>query len=189
MFFCTEEILIWAIPPLSSQQSDFDDFLNNNSTHIPPLFKIPFPEDTIRHIPVVGWMPVDFWYFDLWAFDILYEDSILVRYKIIPKPDLSDGSLHFINMSKFISDDISESRRLSRYRICEDTVVYIWNNPKMTLGACVGLTSTAFDFTNVVTRLKGVKGHIDSLCPTSGRCVYRIFDCVGSKSIIVVDLF
>ena len=188
MLFCTEGILIWAIPPLSPQQSDLRDFLNNNSTHTPPLLKIPFPEDTIRHIPVVGWMPVDFWYFDLWAFDILYEDSILVRYKIILKPDLSDGSFHVINMSEFISDDMRNSQRVCKYRICEDALVYFWNNRKMTWGAYAGSKSVPFKFTNVATRSKG---YIDSLCPASGRYVCRIFDGVGSigKSIFVVDLF
>ena len=65
------------------------------------------------------------------------------------------------------------------YRICEDVLVHFWRN-RRTWGAHTGLRSAPF--TNAVTRWKGC---MDSLCPTSGRCVYRIGD--GDR-IVVVDL-
>jgi hypothetical protein len=71
------------------------------------------------------------------------------------------------------------------YRICEDALVYFWNNRKM-WGAYAGLTSAPF--TNGVTRWRGC---VNSLCPTSGRYVYTDDSYMGFnfKRIAVVDLF
>ena len=124
-------------------------------------------------------MTVSSWYFGSWDsfyFDILYTDSKLQRFKIIIEPDLSDASLHVIknNMSETISDDLIESleeyRICEGYMICEDALVYFWNN-RETWGAYTGLTSAPF--TNVVTRNYGY--HIDSLCPASGTSVYSSY--------------
>ena len=146
-------------------------------------------------------MTVSSWYFGSWDsvyFDILYTDSKLQRFKIIIKPDLSDVSLHFINMSERISDDLMGSLEAygvwEGYRICEDALVYFWSNRK-TWGAYTGLTSTPF--TNVVRRWKWNRD-VNSFCPTTGRFVYsegEIADdgaSVGSfinSRIVVVDLF
>ena len=138
-------------------------------------------------------MPLSSWYFGSESiyFDILYKDSKLRRFKIIIKPDLSDVSLHFINMmSEINSDDLMLNLEIQNvhegHRICEDTLVYFWNN-RLTWGAYVGLTSAPF--TNVVTRWVG---YVDSLCPTSGRFVY--WTDGGDESfinyrIVVADLF
>ena len=189
MIFCCEELFIWAIPSLSPHQSDFRDFLNHNSTLLPPLLKIPFPNGILRDIPIFRWMAVNSWYYkspESAYFDILYEDSILQRFKLIIEPDLSDGSLHFINKSEFNSDNLLKLYRVCGYRICEDALVYFWNNSKM-WGVYTGLKSAPFTFTNLVTQ----SGHIDSICPASGRYVYRTYDGDGNigRSIVVVDLF
>ena len=185
--------MIWAIPPLSHQPSDLRHFLDNNSTHIPPLLKIPFPDDIVRHThEVLGRLTVSSWYFRSWEsiyFDIVYTDSILQRFKIIVKPDLSDASLHVIKVSEIISGDLMKSLKAYRicdgYMICEDALVYFWNNNRRTWGAYTGLPSAPF--TNVATRSTG---HIDSLCPTSGRFVYCTDDGDGTnREIVVVDLF
>ena len=196
--FCKEEILIWAIPPLSPQSSNLPDhFHDNNSTHIPPLFKIPFPDGTARHTHEIDeWMIVSPWYFRSWDsvyFGILYTDSTLQRFKIIIKLDLSDASLHFINMFEIVSNGPGLIESLESYtdcdgfRICEDALVYFWNNRK-TWGVYAGLISAPFT-TNVLTNWDG---HVDSLCPTSGRFVY----CTGyghgtfiNTLMVISDLF
>ena len=174
------------MPPLSPQPSDLRHFLDNNSTHIPPLLKILFPDGIVRDPPIFTWLTVSSWYFGSMEsvyFDKLYVDSILQRFKIIIKPDLSDVSLQVVNRSEIISNDIMKSLGAPHivcdgYMICDDAVVYFWNDIKG-WGAYTGLTSAPF--TNVVTRWNGL---IDSLCPTSGRCVYFTND-----EIAVVDLF
>jgi hypothetical protein len=188
------------MPPLSPQPSDLLHFLNNNSTHIPPLLKIPFPDGIVRQTFIRRWMTVFSWYFGSWEsvyFDIIYTDSIRQRFKIIIKPDLSDVSLHVINMPEIISNDLMKSlvdgyKFYDGYMICDDALVYVWNN-RETWGAYTGLTSAPF--TNVVTRWPGnASGHIDSLFPNSGRFVYctddrdRDGNFVNSE-ITVVDLF
>ena len=185
ILFCRDEILIWAIPPLSPQQSNLPD--DNNPIHIPPLFEIPFPDGTVRHTQMIyEWMIVSSWYHESWDsiyFGILYLDSKLQRFKITVKPDLSDASLHFIDISEIISDDIITLESYTDYdgfRICEDALVYFWNNGK-TWGAYAGLISDPF--TNVVTQWNG---HVESLCPTSGRFVYHTSDGDG---ILIADLF
>ena len=158
---------------------------------MPPLFKIPFPDGIVRHTPILRWMTVSSWYFgslESFHFDILYKDSKLQRFKIIIEPDLSDASLHVVDMSEMFSDDLMESLETiymlcEGYRICEDSLVCFWNlNNRGTWGAYTGLMSTPF--TNVVTRWTRNE-HLKSLCPTSGRFVY----CADDGKIIVADLF
>jgi hypothetical protein len=181
------------MPPLSppSQPSDFRHFLDNNSTHIPPLLKIPFPDGILRRTPILTWFKISSWYFGSWEslyFDIVYTDSKLQRFKIIVKPDLSDVSLHVINRSEIISNDLMRSSDpyniCDGYMICDDALVCFWNDRK-TWGAYTGLTSAPF--TNVVTRCNGL---IDSLCPASGRFVDCIYSSDGGPiRIDIVDLF
>ena len=176
---CDEAVLIWAIPPLSPQPPDFFD---HNPTHMPPpLFTIPFP-DISRHPVRIGWKAISSWHLGSshpLYFDMLCQDSKLHRFQIMLQPDLSTASLHVINTSEHTPHDFGYVL-FQDYRICEDALVYFWRNHK-TWGAHIGLTSAPF--TNVVTRWQG---YMDSLCPTSGRSVYRIGD--GDK-IVVVDLF
>ena len=192
---CGEGILIWAIPPLSTQPSDLpDSFLDNNPTHILPIFRIPFSDDILRQShKILEWMTVTSWYFGSESiyFDIFYTDSKLLRFKIVVKPDLSDASLHFVKEINNISDGLMKSlcslslSHSEGYRICEDALVYVWSyylKPR-TWGAYTGLTSAPF--TNFVTQWKG---YVDSLCPTSGRLVHHAEN--GSRArIVVVDLF
>jgi hypothetical protein len=186
------------MPPLSPQPSDLRHFLINNSIHIPPLFKIPYPDGIVRHThDILRWMTISPWYFgsrdrESVYFDILYKDSILQRFKIFIKPDLSDVSLHFIYMSEIISNDLMNAlleayKICDGYMICDDALVYFWNNLKR-WRAYAGFTSAPF--TSLITRWNG---YINSLCSTSGRFVYLSHsytndgDC--SSTIVVVDLF
>jgi hypothetical protein len=74
--------------------------------------------------------------------------------------------------------------------ICDDALVYFWNcNKGEKWGTYTGLTSLPFTSgTNMVAQWNG---HVDSLCPTSGR--YAYFDdgdgTFITGSIVVVDLF
>jgi len=192
--FCKEAILIWAIPPLSPHPSDLSGFLDNNSTHmLSPLIKIPFPDGIGRnHNGILGWMMLSSWYFESWDsvyFSILYASKNFQRFKVIIKPDLSDASLHIITLSERIPEDLLlnsleayNDRVCDGYRICEDVVVYFWNNRKR-WAVYTGLTSAPFTNLNVVARCSG---YVLALCPTSGRFVYRLD--VG-KRIGVDDLF
>ena len=111
---------------------------------------------------------------------IIRTQKKLQRFKIVIKPDLSDASLHVIDTSEIISDDLMEALKRYQsydvcegYQICEDALVFFWND-RMTWGTYTGLTSAPF--TNVVTRWDG---NVDSLCPTSGRFVYCDNDVFG----------
>ena len=180
---------------MSPQPSDLPDpFLDDDPTHIPPVFNIPFPYGIVRHThKILKFATVSPWYFGSWEsvyFDILYTDLKLQRFKIIIKPDLSDASLHVINMSEMISNDLMKSLdayRIRDGRICEDALVYVWNNRFGTQIQYTGsiLTST---HTNVITRWDE---RIYSLCPASGRFVYCTDDDDGNfiRRIVVVDLF
>lgn len=113
---------------------------------------------------------------------MIYTHAQIRRFKINIKPDLSDASLHVVNMSAIISKDLKKSLDEGEvrggYKICEDALVCVWNN-RRTWGAYAGLTSAP----NVVTRLWN--GYIDSLCPTSGRCVYHTDDRVAVVDLLV----
>jgi hypothetical protein len=212
--FYREGILIWAIPPLSTQPLDLrDHFLDSNPTHISPLFKIPFPNGIVRHTSqaeIIEWVTGCTWYLRPWEsvyFDIFYTDSKLQRFKIIIKPDLSDASLHFINTTETISDDFMKSTKAYKvcdgYRICDGALVYSWDNRFEMWGAYTGLTSAPF--TSVVKTWGAYSGStsaplnnvrrwsVHSLCPTSGRFAYCIANegdgsFIGGR-IVVVDLF
>ena len=116
-----EAVLIYAIPPLSPQPLNFYD---DNPTHIPPLFKISFPNDIVLHS---RWKTTPSWYFgssQSLYFDILSRVSKLHRFKIILKPDLSTASLHVVNKPELTPHNFS-SVCLQEYRICEDTCLLL----------------------------------------------------------------
>ena len=183
--FCKEEILIWAIPPLSPRPSDLPN-------HTPPLFKIPFLVGIVCQTQICEWMLPSSWYFECWEsiyLGMLFSDSKIQRFKIDIKPDLSDASLHFINKLEIVSNDFMEMGSWQpydsevfheRYMVCDDALVYFWRNNKRYWGTYAGLTSP---LTNVVALLNG---QVNSISPTSCRFVYIEN---WSKSIVVVDLF
>ena len=101
-------------------------------------------------------------------------------------------------MSEINSDDLMRFAEYElsyeRYMICDDALVSFWKHTYGSLdpewGAYTGLTSPPF--TDMLMRRNG---HVDSLCPTSGRYVYFDDDHddgslpVRTGSIVVVDLF
>ena len=116
-----EAILIWAIPPLSSQPPDFFD---DNPTFIPPpLFIITFPDEISFRSDLIGWNTISSWYFGSLYFDMLCQDFKLHRFQIILEPDLSTASLHLIYAhTPHGFGHVS----FEDYRICEDTLVSCW---------------------------------------------------------------
>ena len=159
--------------------------------HLP--LKIPFPDGSAPHdYAIFEWMTVTPWHLaslESFHFDVLYTNSKLQRFKIIIKPDFSDSSIHVINKPEVISDknflsqlELDEDCP-GHYRICDGAHVYFWNNYKR-WNTFTGMTSAPF--TNIVSQW--TSGHqVDSLCPASGRYVYR--DRSWSDKIYVVDLF
>ena len=148
-------------------------------------------------------MTLSSWYFGSESvyFDIFHTDLKLQRFKIIIKPDLSDVSLYFINMSEIMSDDLMKllgtggscarsscDRIYDGYMICEGALVYFWSNwntrfqPEMLY---TGLILTSAPFTNAVMGWNERIQPIHSLCPASGRFVY----CTDGSDVVVADLF
>jgi len=167
-----EGILIWAIPPLSPQPLDF---LDHNATHIPSLLRIACPDVVLRHPGFMSWNTISYWYFGSSQplyFDILL-DSTLHRFKIIVKPDLYDTALHFINTSEVPRHMKTLTADLSKYKICEGTLVACWhsNDPR--------LPGIYARFANVISHGGGSTDRMlfpmvvynYSLCPASGRLV------------------
>ena len=120
---------------------------------------------------------------------IYHEMEKIQRLKLVIKPDLSDTSLHVIHIPEFIPDELAEAidaiRHSEGYKICEDALVYFWNNHRTWVGY-TGLTSPPF--TKFLTRWDG---QVKTLCPTSGRFVCRVGEGKKKKSwkTFVVDLF
>ena len=145
-------------------------------------------------------MTVISWYFGSWDsiyFHVLYWNSELQRFKIILKPDLSDVSLHVINMPEVIQDgyfilslgpDTGRASEGLRCRICEDALVYSWDSPETChWGTYTGLTSTPF--INVISQWTWNASelglcNVKSFCPASGR-----FVCFDESRRKVVDPF
>ena len=181
--FCAEGISIWAIPPLLPHSPDH--FLDDNPIHLPPLFRIPFPDDTI-YPDIHDWKTISPWYSgsrESIYFDILRLDSKLDRFKLIVKPDLSEASLHPINASKLTPREFDNVSFPSSYRICEDTISSFWSNSHE-CGVHTGLTSTLFSDS---TLRYWITKHNHSLCPASGRFVYFAFSH-EDPSVVVMDL-
>ena len=181
---CADRILVWAIPPLLPHSPDH--FFDDNPIHLPPLFRIPFPDDTVYlGIPLI-WKTISPWYSgsrESIYFDIVRLDSILDRFKLIVKPDLSGASLHLINTSKLTPDEFENISFPSSYRICEETLSSFWRSSSR-CGVHTGLTSTHFPDSAV---RYWITKHNHSLCPASGRFVYLTFDD-KNFSVVVMDL-
>jgi hypothetical protein len=194
---CGEEVLIWAIPPLSPQPPDFLD----NPTHMPPLFTIPFPPDSISpYFEPIRWNIISSWYFGSshpLYFDMLCQDFKLHRFQIMLKPDLSTASLHAINTSELSRHDFN-CVSFEDYRICEDTLVSCLFRAKDLIPyqrVYTGLTSDRF--ANIISQggpatkmLLPDIGHeyrLLSACPASGKFVLLVRD--GSNSVVVLDFF
>ena len=140
-------------------------------------------------------MTLSSWYFGSESiyFDLFYTDSILQRFKIVIKPDLSDISLHVIYTFETVSYDLIKSFDSSRvcdgYQICEDALVYYWNNI-WSWGAYAGSLTSAPSFTSGVTLWKrNLNAYVKSLCPTSGTFVYCTSDRSYISDKIIVDDF
>ena len=185
MVFCEEGISIWAIPSLLPYS--LDHFLDDNPTHLPPSFRIPFPHDSIFN-SISNRKTTSSWYWDSIYFDILHRNSKVHRFKLIVKPDLSDASLHIINTSDFTPphcDYVS----LRNYRICEDNLVCFWtrfeNNERRVF---TGLTSAHFPEYVHIRHWMSRDGR--SLCPASGRFVHFdfLYGLYIYGTISVVDL-
>ena len=177
---------------MSPQPSDFRDyFLDKTPPHIPPLFKIPYLNGIVPNYRFFGRITVASWYFGTAYFDI-YRDSKLQRFEIIIKPDLSDASLHLVNIPEIFGKNDFNFRGCEEYGIRGDALVFFWNN-RETWGTFTGLTSAPS--TNVMKRwTRNVSGHrkVKSLCPASGRFAYfedGDHDGTLFRRIVVVDLF
>ena len=182
---CRRGVLVWAVPPLLPHSPDH--FLDDNPTHLPPLFRIPFP-DNVLNCRILAWKTTSSWYFgsrESISFDVSCRNSELeldtFEFKLIVKPDLSDASLHAINTSGLslrISQFVSFIRS---YRICEDTLVSYWGGSSY-WGVHTGSIFAIIPGYDIAGQIRGI-----SLCPVSGRCAYFTYnhDCDG---IVVVDL-
>jgi hypothetical protein len=206
-----EEILIWAIPPLSPQPPDFFD---HNPTFIPPLFIIPLSDNIGPDSEYIRWNTISSWYFGssqpLYC-DMLCEDCTLHRFEIMLEPDLSTASLHVINTSEITPHDFG-GVYLPEYMICGDTLVswYMDSNynpeslgdqyqggiyTRLTTAACQcfanGIISHGGPAANML--LPDIGHEYDLfLCPASGRFVRVDFgasDSDSTSSIAILDFF
>ena len=169
---CEEAVLIWAIPLLLPEPPDFSDY---NPIHIPPLFRIAFPEGIVHHA-AVKWQMTSSWYFASshpLYFDILCQDSKRHRFRIVIEPDLSDASLEILNTSE-LSPLSFDNRIYRRHNICEDTLVCCWrdNANSSHYGAYIGLMSPRFAPAVIVSLPATRRDYGHSACPASGRFVY-----------------
>jgi hypothetical protein len=187
--FSEEGIFVWAIPPLLPHSSDH--FLYDNPTHLPPLFRIPFPDDLVW-LNIVDWMTLSPWYTEYREsiyFDIAHSNSKFDRFRLVVKPDLSDASLHVIDSSELPLYNFQNRTRQNHYRICEDTLVSFWRGyyENRKCGVYTGLTSAYFP--GAIGASGSLFGLFNrySLCPASGRFVFFTAPD-GEIVIVVVDL-
>ena len=186
---CEEAVLIWAIPPLLPQPPDFFD---DNPTHIPPLFTIPFPSPdgiVLHHkLELFRWKTTSSWYFGSSQplyFDMLCHDSMLYTFKLIVKPDLSDASLRVINTSGPTPYNVFD-RCFESYRICEDNLVSWWIDCYLDGNRCLvctGLLSAAARFA-IVSR----GGPISRMLLTDFvQYTYNLFPCPATGRFVYLD--
>jgi hypothetical protein len=199
---CEEEILIWAIPPLSPQPPDFFD---HNPTHIQPLFTIPFPDGIVLRPELIGWKTISSWYLGFshpLYFDMLYQDSKHHRFQIMLEPDLSTASLHVIKTYELGPHDF-DYVTFEDYRICEDTLVSCWIFDDLMLhpyqcGVYTGLSSARF--ANIISHggpaakmlLPDIGNNLryrPFSCPASGRFVLLVRDSDNTSNVVVLDFF
>ena len=181
---CKGSILIFAIPPLSPQPTDF---LDHNPTHISPLFTIPFQDgiQVILDSKIIKWKTISSWYFSSshpFYFDLVaFLDSKLHRFKLIVKPDLSDASLHVINTSERTPYNFFDTS-FGSYRICEDTLVSWWIDHYpggYRCGVYTGLTSARFS--DIISH--GPVARV--LLPDIG-CNYHPFSCPATGRFVLL---
>ena len=190
---CEEGILIWAIPPLLPQPPDFSD---DNPTHIPPLFTIPFPDGIVLHPELAGWKTISSWYFGSSQplyFDMRCPNRILRRLQIMLESDLSTASLQVINASEVTPYNFNHIS-LQSYRICEDTLVAClidFGDHGRQFGVYTGLTSVPphgpGSPSPAAKMLLPDVGHTYNFvsCPASGRFIALLED----NSVVVLDIF
>ena len=141
------------------------------------------------------WKTTSSWYFGSshpLYFDMLCRHSILRRFKLIVKPDLSDASLHVINPSQLTPRKFEDVHTQS-YRICEDTLVFCWTDDAYEF-ECGVYTLTFAHSANVTSHggptFKMLLPYIGPdyryfSCPASGRFV----GLDSSKNVVVHDFF
>lgn len=176
---------MWAIPPLSVQPPDFSD---HNPTHIPPLFKLAFPDDFSREItPYFNlpyyWNRISSWYSGtsqtlyfgflsrLGILDVKFQD-----FEIALESDLSDVSLRVLNTCRPPQDNLSDVF-FGQYGIGEDTLISCWKIHHS--GRCrihirslsgAGILPGGSIFLPVLLSATDIQ--MPSLCPASGRFVH-----------------
>jgi hypothetical protein len=192
-----EAVLIWAIPPLSPHPPDFFD---HNPSRIPPLFTIPLPDGIVSRSELIRLKTISSWYFGSphsLYFDTLFLGSKLHRFQVMLKPDLSNASLHVLNIYELSPHDFNYVT-FEDYRICEDALVSCWIfddflNPYQ-CGVYTGLTSARFS--NIISQggpaakmLLPDVGHNyrPFSCPASGRFVLLVRDSDNTSSVVVLD--
>ena len=174
------------------------DFSDYHPIHIPPLFRIAFPEleSIARHRDVaIEWRTTSSWYFvssHSVYFDILCWNSKCHRFRIIIEPDLSGASLEIVNTSD-LSPLSFHNRVYQRDDIGEDTLFCYWgdNNNPSHYGAYIGLMSPHFAPAATVS-LSAARftrcNYTHWLCPASGRFVHLDIT-VNGIGIVVHDFF
>ena len=173
---CEEGILVWGIPPLSPQAPDF---LDKNPTHIPLLFRVPFPGDLVCKKYLNDWKMISNWYSGSSQplyFDAFCRDLKLYGFEIVIEPDLSDASLRIMNISQLT---LSDHLIIQPYSICEDNLVSCWHIGVADLKHCKvhvrtntpsrGPTSTVLNV--LLPNTRNVYSTLSS-CPASGRFVH-----------------
>jgi hypothetical protein len=192
---CEEAVLIWAIPPLLPQPPDL---FNHNPTHMPPpLFTIPFPYGIAPNPELISWNTISSWYFGSshpLYFDMVYhnQDSILHKFKIMLKPDLSAASLQVINTFEATPHNFLYVL-FDSYRICEDTFVSCWiNEDDEQCGVYTGSASA-----NIISQggpaakmlLSDIRLDLSSACPASGKLVCVDDSDSDSLNVVVLNFF
>jgi hypothetical protein len=197
---CGDAVLIWAIPHLSPQAPQPTDFFDHNLTHMPPpLFTIPFPQGITPdfELVAVAWNTISSWYFGSshpLYFDMMCHrgSSILHKFKIILKPDLSSASLQVINTFEATPHDFFYVL-FDDYRICEDTLVSCWINEYddqcgvYTGSASANIISQGGPAAKMLLPDSGHYYRLYSVCPASGKLV--CLDASDSLNVVVLDFF
>lgn len=107
---CEEKVLIWAIPHLLPQPPTLHHPSvpwDPSATYTPPLLTLPFPQH--NNLRLVGWKIMLPWYSSS-SNPIFFEKqyaSIVHKFEIRLKPDLSSAGLHFVGEEKFDGGEVS----------------------------------------------------------------------------------
>ena len=180
-------VLIWAIPPLSSEPPDF--FYNHYPTHaLPPLFEIPFPDSIASY--TLKWITISSWYFGSshpLYFDMLHQDSNSkfhrIQFMLNLKSDLSTGSLNIINTSELTPHSFDDVI-FQNYTICDDTLVSSWFcREHYHYGAYTRLMSAPSRSANVISH----RGTVTNMSLPDIGHKYHIFSCPASGRFVLLD--